>query len=146
MKLHPLFEETDYPTDALIGRVSAGEPIEIGSEFEQIDLNHLLTRGDPYCMLIRIRGISMFGIGDDVKIKDGDWLMLNRRLEPQPTNIVFARINEGFTVKRFKLNDRAGRNGLYLVPANQLYETRKIDEDDDFEIIGVVTHIIQQTV
>lgn len=140
MQLHPLFEESDYPTDALLAHVSAGEPLEIGGEFERLDLNYMLTRGNPYCMLIRVRGESMAE-----EIHDGDWVMIDRSREAQPGNIVLARINSGFTLKRHKLNDGRGRRGLYLVPANKIYETREIDEDDDFELVGVVTHIIHQT-
>lgn len=141
MKLFPLFEETDWPTDALIGQVSAGEPIEIGSEFEQIDLNYLLTHGNPYCMLIKVRGDSM-----SEEIHDGDWVMIDRSREAKPGDIVLAQIDGGFTLKRQKLNDRRGRSGLYLVPANQIYKTRQVTEDDGFELVGVVTHIIRSTV
>jgi DNA polymerase V len=141
MKLSPLFPESDYPTDALIAHVSAGEPISIGDEFEQIDLNYMLTHGNPYCVLIRVRGDSMSD-----EISDGDWVMIDRSKEPQPGNIVLAQIADGFTIKRHKLNDTNGRHGLYLVPANTLYETRKVDKGDGFAIIGVVTHIIHETV
>lgn len=140
MKGFPLFDETAYPTDALIAHVAAGEPIDIGDEIEQVDLNHLLTHGNPYCMLIRVRGDSMSD-----EIHDGDWVMIDRSLEPVPNDIVLANIDGGFTIKRHKLNDRKGRRGLYLVPANDLYETRKVDEDESFDILGVVTFVIHST-
>ena len=44
------------------------------------------------------------------------------------------------------MNDDRGRNGLFLVPANDVYQPRRVTEDDQFEIIGVVTHIIHETV
>lgn len=137
MEIYPLFMETAYPTEALLAHVTAGEPIEIGSEFEHIDLNHMLTRGNPYCMLLRVRGDSM-----SEEIHDGDWVMIDRSREARPGDIVLAEINGGFTIKRKKWNDRNGRPGLYLVPANDLYETRRVSEDDGFQVFGVVTHII----
>jgi DNA polymerase V len=142
MKLFPLFEETDYPTDALLAHVSAGEPLEIASEFEQVDLNYLMTKGNPYCMLIRVRGDSM-----SEEIRDGDWVMIDRQRQPQLSDIVLARLNGGFTIKRHRLtHDDNGRRGLYLVPANTLHTPKKVDEHDDFEILGVVTHIIHPTI
>ena len=141
MKLYPLFDETAYPTDALIARVAAGEPIEIGDEFEQVDLNHLLARGNPYAMLIRVRGDSMSD-----EIRDNDWVLIDRSREARPGDIVLARLDGGYTIKRHKLNDARGRGGLYLVPRNDLYDTHRVTEDDGFDIIGVVTHIIHETV
>lgn len=141
MKLLSLKPETQYPTDALVAHISAGEPLEVGSEFEQVDLNYLLARGNPYAMLIRVRGESM-----SAEIRDGDWVMIDRSREPQPNDIVLAHINGGYTIKRHKLNDARGKNGLYLVPANEVYQPRKITEDDAFEIIGVVTSVIHSFV
>ena len=141
MKLHPLFDESDYLTDALLARVSAGEPIEIGDEFEQIDLNFMLTRGNPYALLLRVQGESM-----SAEIRDGDWVMLDRSRSPQPNDIILARLAGGYTLKRHKPHGHRGRNGLYLVPANEVFQPRRVTEDDSFEIIGVVTHIIHQAV
>lgn len=140
MKAFPLFDNSDYLTDALIARVSAGEPIEIGDEMERIDLNWMLTKGNPNCLLIQVQGDSMAD-----EIADGDWVMLDRERRPQPNDIVLAYL-DGYTLKRYKLNDSRGKNGLYLVPANDLYDTRKVNKDDGFEIYGVVTHIIKRTV
>lgn len=141
MKLHPLFTETDYPTDALIARISAGEPIEIGDEIEQIDLNFMLARGNPYAMLIRVRGDSMSS-----EIRDGDWVMIDRSKTPDANSIVLARISGGYTIKKFKPDGHRGRNGMFLVPANEVHAPRKITENDAFEIIGVVTSVIHSFV
>jgi DNA polymerase V len=141
MKLFPLFNETDYLTEALIARVTAGEPIEVGDEFERIDLNHLLAHGNPYAMLIRVRGDSM-----SEEIHDGDWVMIDRSREAQPNDIVLANINGGYTIKRHKPGGHRGRNGLFLVPANEIHAPRKVTEEDSFEIIGVVTSVIHSFV
>lgn len=141
MKLFPLFDESDYPIEALIARVAAGEPIEIGDEIERVDLNHLLARGNPYAMLIRVRGDSMSS-----EIKDGDWVMIDRSRVPQPNDIVLANINGGYTIKRHKPGGHRGRNGLFLVPANEVHAPRKVTEDDTFDIIGVVTSVIHSFV
>lgn len=141
MKLLPLFEESDYPIDALLARIAAGEPIEVAGEFERVDLNHLLAKGNPYAMLIRVRGESM-----STEIQDGDWVMIDRSRTPQANDIVLADISGGYTIKRFKPSGHRGRNGLYLVPANEVHAPRKVTEEDSFNIIGVVTSVIHSFV
>jgi len=141
MKLLPLFTESDYPTDALLARVNAGEPIEIGGEIEQIDLNYMLARGNPYAMLIRVRGDSM-----SAEIRDGDWVMIDRARTPQPNDIVLANIRGGYTIKKFKPAGHRGKNGLFLVPANDIHPPRKVTDEDAFDIIGVVTSVIHSFV
>lgn len=141
MKLHPLFEDSEYPTYTMLGHVSAGTPIEIGGEFERIDLNYMLTHGNPECMLIRVRGDSMSS-----EIMDGDWVMIDRGRAAQPGDIVLAELGGGYTLKRYKLNSRdKARKGLYLVPANHLVAEHEVQPDDTLAIIGVVTHIIHPT-
>lgn len=85
---------------------------------------------------------------EDVPIFSGDFVMLDRLRQPSAGDIVVARLNGGYTIKRHKLNDGRGNQGLYLVPCNSgnsTYKTRKITKKDDYEIIGVVTFIIHPT-
>lgn len=124
---------TSAGIDALVAHVSAGEPLEVTSEVERIDPTALLTRGSDACLLIRVHGESMVDL-----IKSGDWVVLDRAKEPHPGDVVLANLNGSFTLKRHKLNDR----GLYLVPANALYDSIKVTERDSYEIVGVVINII----
>lgn len=140
MKAYPLFTNSTYETAALIAKVSAGEPLEIVSEIEMVDLNYLLTRGNPDCLLVQVDGDSMSS-----EIVSGDYVMLDRTRRPKPNDIVIARLGGAYTIKRHKLNN-GHRTGLYLVPANLIYEPKKVTEDDDFEILGVVTAVIHRTV
>lgn len=139
MKLHTIRETASQLTDVLISRVAAGVPAEVSGELEQVDLNYLLTKGNPYAMLVRVQGESMSS-----EISDGDWVMIDRNRQPEPNNIVLAHIAGGFTIKRWKTTDGRGKGGLYLVPANEVYKPRHITEHDAFEILGVVTHIIKE--
>ncbi len=121
----------------LLSTVAAGTPAAVNNELEHIDLNYFLTRGNQSSVLVRVDGESMAR-----EIADGDWVMIDREQCPKPNDIVLAYLNGGYTIKRHKLNDRDGRRGLYLVPANDLYETKTVTEHDDFEIFGVVTWIL----
>ncbi len=141
MIFHEIYPETDNPIDALIGTIPAGEPMELKPEFEFVDLNYLLTKGIQKALLIKINGDSM--IPD---VANGDWIILAVGREPQPGNIIVGYLNGGYTLKRWKLNDKRGRRGLFLVPANGIWPDREIKDDDDYKIVGVVTSIIHQTV
>lgn len=141
MLAYQIIENSSMTTAALIARVSAGEPLEVASDIEQVDLNYFFQRGSDNCVMIRVEGDSMI----DVPIADGDWVMLDRSRRPEPNDIVLANLNGGFTLKRHKLNDANGRRGLYLVPANKLYEPTEVTADDSFQILGVVTYIIHPT-
>lgn len=135
-----LWLETDKPIRSVIGKVSAGTPMEIVGEEEEIDLNYMLSRGSQNSMMIHVHGDSMCP-----EITDGDWVMLAMDREPMPGNIVVARLNGGYTIKRFKLNDKRGKEGLFLVPANGDYPEHDIQPDDDLTIVGVVTYILKDT-
>jgi len=102
----------------LIAHVSAGAPIEIGDEIEQIDLNWMLTRGNPYAMLICVRGESM-----SEEIRDGDKVIIDRSRDPQPNDIVLAKLSDGYTLKRYKFNN-GHRNGLPTIFINRVTSPR----------------------
>lgn len=121
---------------SLIARVSAGKPITIFDEVEEMDLNYLLTKGVEQPMLVRIDGDSMCP-----EISSGDWVMLAVGKEPKPGDIIIGHLNGGYTVKRFQLNHK-GRRGLFLVPTNGELPEREIKDSDEYDVVGVVTHII----
>jgi SOS-response transcriptional repressor LexA len=121
---------------SLLASVSAGQPITIFDEVEEMDLNYLLTKGVEKPMLVRIDGDSMCP-----EISSGDWVMLAVGKEPKPNDIIVGHLNGGYTVKRFK-HGHKGRRGLFLVPTNGELPEREIKDDDDYDVVGVVMHII----
>ncbi len=82
---------------------------------------------------------------EDVPIFNGDWIVLNRLKKPENGEIVVARLGDGYTIKYYKTNDCRGKVGLYLVPANKTYKTKKLAKKDNCEILGVVTFTIHPT-
>ena len=130
-KLKPTSE--NYCLMATIGSVSAGEPQEIEHAVEKIDLNEFVTGGSEDIFMIRANGDSM-----EAEIKSGDWLIVNRNLQPNHGDKVIARFGNSFTVKIYA----PVRNGLSLVASNGKYAPRNITAKDDCEIFGVVTHVL----
>lgn len=113
--------------------VSAGDLCEI-NELEQIDFNEYLTNGNDDIYLIRVVGDSM-----EAEIFHGDLLVVNRNLQAKNGDKIIASVNGSFTVKVFSQDP----HGLRLVASNGKYKPRKIHRKDNFEIFGVVTHVIR---
>jgi len=137
---YELTQDSQQLLDSLIGTVPAGQPMELSNEFEYMDLNYLLTKGIEKPLVIKINGESM--VPD---VASGDWIILAVGKEPQPGQIIVGFLNGGYTLKKWKLNDRRGKRGLFLVPANGIMPDREIRDDDDYSIVGTVTCIIHPT-
>lgn len=133
----------DNSTDlirSVIGRISAGRPVEIVGDEELIDLNYMVSKGSADTRMILVEGDSM-----SPEICDGDFVVIACDREPKPNDIVIAGSDGDFTVKRFKLN-HGHRRGLYLVPTNPDYKPREVIAAEGVAVLGVVTHIVRRTV
>jgi DNA polymerase V len=107
-----------------------------GDRSTAIDLAALLVR-DPRCtLLLRVGGPSMQGAG----IEDGDWLVVDCGLAPQPGDVVLARLEDGFTVKRLVRT----RAGLALAAAHPAYPLLPLAPDGDHQLLGVARHVIRR--
>ena len=71
-------------------------------------------------------------------ILSGDLLIVDRSLEPRDGQVVVARVDDGFTVKRWR---RKGTR-QFLVPENPDFAAMEITGERSFEIWGVVTFAI----
>jgi len=67
-------------------------------------------------------------------------MIVDRSLYPKHNDIVLAVIDGEFTVKRIAVND----DSLYLVPENDSFSPIKITESMNFQVWGVITHIIHK--
>lgn len=71
-------------------------------------------------------------------IHSGDILVVDRSVEPKDKKVVVAVLDGDFTVKRVrKIKDK-----LYLISENDDYSPIEIKEESNFEIWGVVAHVI----
>tara|TARA_B100000925_G_scaffold285223_1_gene261280 strand:- start:1595 stop:1984 length:390 start_codon:yes stop_codon:yes gene_type:complete len=117
------------------GGVSAGFPSPAEDYMHsKLDLNDLLIDHPSATYYVRVNGDSMLGAG----IQSGDLLVVDRSLEVIDNSIVVANINGEFTVKRIKKN----KNKMFLVPENKKYKPIEVTEEMDFELFGVVAHVI----
>jgi len=72
-------------------------------------------------------------------IFSGDTLIVDRSLTPVNNDIVLAILDGEFTVKRYQRR----RNRIYLIPENPLFTPIEISEEQEFELWGVVLHVIR---
>ncbi|MUM77116.1 translesion error-prone DNA polymerase V autoproteolytic subunit [Pseudodesulfovibrio sp. F-1] len=115
--------------------VAAGFPSPAEDYMERsLDLNEYLAPRPEATFFVRVAGDSMTGAG----IHHGDILVVDRSLAARPGHVVIARINGEFTVKRL----RSTATGMELAPENPDYAPTPITPDTDFEIWGVVRHVL----
>ncbi len=97
----------------ILGNIQAGFPSPAEEELgDTIDLNDLLIQNHDATYLVKAQGDSMIDAG----IFNGDLVLVERRSDAKPGDIVIARVDgDGWTMKY--LANRGGR--LYLQPANK---------------------------
>lgn len=119
------------------GRVQAGFPSPVQGEYaDTINLNKELIATPAATFCARVMGDSMIDCG----INEGDMLIIDKSLKPKDGNIAVCFVDGEFTVKRIRLVE----DGVLLVPGNKNYPTIKVTEQNDFQIWGVVSHIIKK--
>ncbi|MBV9215306.1 MAG: hypothetical protein JO053_03945 [Acidobacteria bacterium] len=128
-----LVEDSTELIRSLVGRVAAGSPLEVVGDEERMDLNYLVSRSHHETMIIRVEGDSMCP-----EIGDGDHVVVALGRSPQPGEIVIAKVDGGYTVKKFRQREFR----LYLVPSNAEHDTRELHRGD--QILGVVTFILKK--
>ena len=115
--------------------VSAGFPSPADDYIEDLlDLNSHLITNPPATFLVRVSGDSMINAG----IHTNDILIVDRSLTPKHNDIVIAILDGEMTVKRIALDNEQ----VVLVPENDHYKPQQITEEMDFEIWGVVKHVV----
>lgn len=117
--------------------ISAGFPSPADDYIDKkLDLNELLIRHPAATFFVRVSGNSMIDAG----INSGDLLIVDRALEATDNRIVIAAVNGELTVKRIQ----RVRNTVYLIPENPAFAPIEITPEMNFEVWGVVSHVIHQ--
>jgi DNA polymerase V len=138
-ELAPYVPGVPRPLPLALARVAAGFPSPADDYVDRtLDLNELVVKNPAATYFVRVEGDSMVGAG----IHDGDVLVVDRALEPADGKIVVAALDGALTVKQIRLRKtRAGRR-IWLVPENDGFPLIEVPPGADFEVWGVVTHVI----
>ena len=116
--------------------ISAGFPSPADDFIElSIDLNKELIKHKYTTYFARVKGYSMKNAG----IHDGDLLIIDKSLEPQNNKIAVCQIDGEFTVKRIKIE----KDIIWLIAENEDYKPIKVTPENNFVILGIVTHSIK---
>ena len=117
--------------------VSAGFPSPADDYLEEyLDVGSYLVKNPTATFFVRVQGDSMI----DASIHPNDILVVDRSLTAGHGSIVIAVVNGEFTVKR--LHRQGGE--LRLLPANPRYAPLTIGEGDEFQVWGVVAHVLHR--
>ena len=103
---------------------------------KKLDLNRYLIKHPAATFFVRVSGHSMTKAG----IHSGDILIVDRALEPINNSVVIALLDGEFTVKRVHKQ----KGALYLLSENPRFGPKKVTEDMDFQVWGVVTYVIHR--
>lgn len=117
--------------------VQAGFPSPAqGYEQKAIDLNELMVTNPPATFFVRAQGDSMVDAG----IRDGDLLVVDFSQPAKHGDIVIARLDDGFTVKR--LHRRRQQVRLCAENRSMGYPPITPQDGQTLEIIGVVRWVV----
>lgn len=120
----------------LLEGVQAGFPSPAADFIDvSIDLNKHLIKHPSATFYARAKGNSM----KDAGIFDGDLLIVDKSIDPADGRIAICYIDGEFTVKRIKIDD----DKVWLVPANDAYQSIRVREGNSLTIWGIVTHVIK---
>lgn len=116
--------------------VPAGFPSPAGDYVESnIDLNEWLVGNKLATYVVRVEGDSMVG-----EIHSGDWLIVDRSLEPRHRDVVIACVGGEVTVKRLLVE--GGKRSL--AADNPEYPRLEVEGERELIIWGVVTHAVRR--
>ena len=117
------------------GKATAGFPSPATDHIEQrLDLSEYLVLHPEATFFLRVKGDSMTGAG----IHHGDLLIVDRSLSPASGRVVVATLNGELTVKRL----HRSRGKLTLKAENPAYPDIAVNDEHEFQIWGVVAHVV----
>lgn len=131
--IHPRFSFVPLPL--AVGKVQAGFPSPADDYLEEtLDLNEHLIKHPAATFFVRVQGESMIDAG----IHQNDLLIIDRSIIAKSNDLVVCILDGDFTLKRILFSGKT----ISLVPANRNYPLIKVGKEQDFEVWGVVKHVI----
>jgi len=121
---------------AIVGWVSCGQPIDMFTQQESIEVPSKLVRKNTYAL--RVRGNSMI----DANILDGDVVVIEQSQIAENGERVVVRINQKeVTLKTLRLD----QDGVKLIPANSTMNPIVLN-NEDVEVLGIVRGVIRDRI
>ncbi len=124
-----LFEEVPF-----LGLVEAGIPSVAEEDTETLSIEDYLIEHKEKTYILEVKGDSMIEEG----IREGDFVIVEKKSEPKEGEIVIAEVDGGWTMKYFR--KKAGKP--YLEPANRKY--KPIYPKESFHVAAVVKGVIRK--
>ena len=134
-KLSPTTKFFSLP---LLGLIKAGFPIMADENKDYVSLDDYLIEDPHSSFLLKVSGDSLMGIG----IFDGDYVVIEKRKNAFPGDVVLAEIDKEWTLKILR-KDR-GRGKIYLQAANPKYPP--LYPHQELQIFGIVKAVIRKLV
>jgi len=127
-------EFSEFIEIPLLGKITAGSPIERVEDDERVKVPANMVRKDTYAL--KVCGHSMI----DDNIQDGDIVIIEKRQSAENGQSVVALINnEQVTLKKFYIE----ADGIRLQPANPEMDAILL-KNEEVEVLGVVTGVIRR--
>lgn len=119
-----------------LGIIKAGFPIIADEDKNYLTLDEFLIEDPTSSFLFKVSGDSLIGVG----VFEGDIVIIQRKKEAYPGDIVLAEIDREWTLKILKRNkvDRI----LYLEAANPKYPP--LYPQEQLQIFGVVKAVVRK--
>lgn len=140
MRARPLpvpLETASFQLPLFASPIHAGWPSPAEDYLEgDLDLNTLLIRNPPATYLLKVEGDSMIGAG----IFDGDFVLVDRSLEPQPHHVVVMAVQGEFLIKRYERRDGV----IILSPENPAYQPLIVTSEMEVQCFGVVRWVLHR--
>ena len=136
-QLERLNNLSTYQLPVFSSKVQAGFPSPADDYIEAyLDLNTKFIKHPSATFVVQATGESMVDAG----IFSGDWLLVDRSVEPTDGRIVIAAVNGELTVKRLAKKEGSVR----LLPANPKFKPIDITQESEMVIWGVVILVLHE--
>lgn len=126
------FMEFEGGSDPRVNLITGEDPLnrilEKPDPVVRIGLMEFLTGGQMEGIFV----MRVYGEAMAREIDDGDLIVISQREIPEVGDIIVARVNGSFTLKKFGRKDLNGKN----IPQGGW--------NDSFEIFAVVTHVLKK--
>lgn len=130
-----LIPEDRFNEVPILGLVEAGIPTTVDQELtETISIDDYLIKDKASTYILEVKGDSMIDEG----IREGDYVIVERKGIPKDGDIVIAEVDGGWTMKYFKKKG----NVTYLKPANKNYSP--IYPQYELKVAAIVRGVIRR--